>query len=59
MSTELIRFPKIGILFTPTLPQIGIDFEISESAASQTMSIFLIGYTLGQLPYGPLSIRTR
>lgn len=47
----------VGILFTPALPQIGKDFGISATQAQWTMSIFLVGYCLGQLPYGPVANR--
>ncbi|MBX7067346.1 MAG: MFS transporter [Parachlamydiales bacterium] len=70
MSSEIVKFPKViillcvctfanfmAILFTPSLPLLAGDFGIQPSEASLTMSIFLIGYALGQLPYGPLSNR--
>lgn len=70
MSSDLIKFPKItlllllitfatflGLLFTPSLPGIANDFNVSEAMAGLTMSVFLIGYAIGQLPYGPLSNR--
>lgn len=54
----LITFPGfLGVLFTPSLPQIAGDFGVSENMAQWTMSIFLIGYAIGQLPYGPLANR--
>ncbi len=54
----LISFATvIGLLFTPALPQLANDFGISESHAQWLMTIFLIGYCLGQLPYGPLANR--
>lgn len=68
--SNIIQFPKIiillllctfatfvGLLFTPALPEIGADFGVSGSVAARTMSIFLVGYALGQLPYGPLANR--
>lgn len=70
MSTDLTKFPKflillllctfasfVGLLFTPALPELGRDFGVSSSVAARTMSVFLIGYAVGQLPYGPLSNR--
>lgn len=70
MSSDLIKFPRIvillllftfatfvGVLFTPAIPEIGKDFDVSTAMASSTMSIFLIGYAIGQLPYGPLANR--
>ena len=54
----LISFATVtGILFTPALPQIAQSFGISDGRAQMTMSIFLSGYCLGQLPYGPLANR--
>ncbi len=70
MSSDLIKFPKIvillllftfatflGVLFTPAIPEIAGDFNISTAMAGSTMSVFLIGYAIGQLPYGPLANR--
>lgn len=70
MSSEIVKFPKVFILlgvatfanfmanlFTPSLPLLGGDFNIQPSTAAFTMSIFLIGYAIGQLPYGPLANR--
>lgn len=70
MSSDLIKFPKIvillllftfatflGVLFTPAIPEIAGDFNVSTAMASSTMSVFLIGYAIGQLPYGPLANR--
>ncbi len=70
MSSEITKFPKViilfflitfgtflGLLFTPALPAIAADFNVPESTADLTMSIFLVGYTIGQLPYGPISNR--
>ncbi len=54
----LVSFATISaLLFTPSLPQLAIDFGISESTAQWSMTIFLIGYTIGQLPYGPIANR--
>lgn len=68
--SNITQFPRIIILlllisfasflcalFAPALPMIAEYYGISSSLAQWTMSIFLIGYTLGQLPYGPLSNR--
>ena len=70
MSSDLIKLPKIvillllftfatflGVLFTPAIPEIAGDFNISTAIAGSTMSVFLIGYAIGQLPYGPLANR--
>ncbi len=68
--TDLIRFPKILVLFliftfatfssvfiTPALPLIAQSFGISGTVAQGTMSAFLIGYSFGQLPFGPVANR--
>jgi predicted MFS family arabinose efflux permease len=54
----LISFATVvGLLFTPALPELAKDFGISESKAQWLITIFLFGYCIGQLPYGPLSNR--
>jgi MFS transporter, DHA1 family, multidrug resistance protein len=45
------------VLFTPALPQIAQKLNISDVKAQLTITVFLIGYALGLLPYGPLSNR--
>lgn len=67
---KILRFPRIlillllisfatvvGLLVTPSLPQIAAHFAVSEMKAQWTMSIFLVGYALSQLPYGPIANR--
>lgn len=46
-----------GLLCIPALPRFDEYFGISETKAQQVLSVFLIGYCLGQLPYGPLANR--
>ncbi len=54
----LISFPAVSaVLFTPALPELARYFHVSDSIAGVTMSIFLVGYSLGQLPYAPLANR--
>lgn len=54
----LISFASISaVLFTPALPGLARDFAVSEEVAQWTMSLFLVGYSIGQLPYGPLANR--
>ena len=54
----LISFASINaVLFTPALPNIAHFFGISSGKAELTVSLFLIGYALAQLLYGPLSNR--
>lgn len=54
----LISFASVNaVLFTPALPNIVHFFNISEDMAQQTMTLFLIGYALGQLVYAPIANR--
>lgn len=54
----LVSFASVSaVLFTPGLPQIADQLGISEAKAQLTITIFLIGYAFGLLPYGPLSNR--
>jgi MFS transporter, DHA1 family, multidrug resistance protein len=52
----LTIFAGMGaILYTPALPLIADTFDISDGAAQFTVTVYLVGYALGQLPYGPLA----
>ncbi|GAB4192694.1 MAG: multidrug effflux MFS transporter [Simkaniaceae bacterium] len=54
----LVSFASVsGVLFTPGLPALQKDFQISEELAQWTMTAFLFGYAFGQLPYGPIADR--
>jgi len=54
----LISFASIsGVLFTPALPDLANSFHVPDSVAQWSMTIFLIGYAIGQLPFGPISNR--
>ncbi|HAB99447.1 MAG TPA: MFS transporter [Parachlamydiales bacterium] len=54
----LISFPAVSaVLFTPALPQLAHYFGVTDSVAGITMSIFLVGYSIGQLPYAPIANR--
>lgn len=54
----LISFASVNaVLFSPALPDIAQFFSISEDAAQNTISWFLVGYALGQLLYGPIANR--
>lgn len=44
-----------GLLFSPSLPALQQAFHIGTSQAQLTITIYLIGYALGQLPYGPIA----
>lgn len=54
----MISFASVNaVLFTPALPDIASFFAVSEEMAQYTISLFLVGYALGQLLYGPLANR--
>lgn len=54
----LISFASVNaVLFTPALPDIAAYFSITDKSAEQTISLFLVGYALGQLIYGPIANR--
>jgi MFS family permease len=54
----LISFAAVNaMLFTPALPNLTRFFDISEMAAQSTITWFLVGYTVGQLLYGPIANR--
>lgn len=54
----LISFGSVGAtLFTPGLPLIAQYFHVSTAHAQLTITLFLVGYAVGQLFYGPLSNR--
>lgn len=51
-------FASMGaIIFTPALPEIGKFFNVSEGHSQLTISLFLLGYAIGQLIYGPIANR--
>lgn len=54
----LISYASIGaLLFTPALPEIQEQFKLSSQAAQSTVTIFLVGYAIGPLLYGPMGNR--
>ena len=54
----LVSFASVGaVLFTPALPEITSFFHVSVGQAQITITAYLLGYALGQLPYGPLANR--
>lgn len=54
----MISFASVNaVLFSPALPDIASFFSLSDIKAQQTITWFLIGYTLGQLIYGPIANR--
>ena len=54
----LVSFPVFSaVLFTPGIPDLARTFSLSDASVQWAMSIFLLGYCLGQLPYGPIANR--
>jgi DHA1 family 2-module integral membrane pump EmrD-like MFS transporter len=43
--------------YLPSLPAIGDDFRISDESTQLTLTIYLLGFSISQLIYGPLSDR--
>lgn len=46
-----------AVLFTPALPAITQTLGLSPTQAKLTVSLFIVGYALGNLPWGPFSNR--
>lgn len=54
----LVCIGSVGaVLYTPAIPLIGDYFQVSDHLVEFSMTIYLIGYALGQLPFGPISNR--
>lgn len=54
----LVSFASVSaVLFTPALPEIARFLNVSIMQAQWTITIFIIGYAIGNLPWGPLSNR--
>ena len=54
----LLSFASVSaVLFTPSLPLLAKEFGVNEHVAPLSVTLFLVGYTLGQLPYGPIGNR--
>lgn len=58
LLSALVAFGPLSIdMYLPSLPNIAIDFNTHIAAVQKTITIFLIGFSLGMLVYGPLSDR--
>jgi len=54
----MISFASVNaVLFTPALPDIASFFSVSNDEAQLTVSLYLVGYAVGQLIYGPFANR--
>ena len=55
---KLISLASLGaVLFTPGIPEIVKYFHISEGSAQSALTLFLVGYAIGQLFYSPFANR--
>lgn len=70
MPSRVFQFPRIlillllftfanfiGLLITPALPDIAEHFNLHEEMGTWIMALFLVGYAVGQLFYGPVGNR--
>ena len=58
LLAAMTAFPPMAIdQYLPALPAIGRDLGASAAAVQGTLSIFFVGFSAGQLVYGPLSDR--
>jgi len=70
MHSEILHLPRIwilalasslgsvlAILFTPALPMLADYFQVSEQTMNASMTLYLLGYAVGALFYGPVSNR--
>ncbi|PHQ80291.1 MAG: MFS transporter, partial [Coxiella sp. (in: Bacteria)] len=54
----LVSFASVGaVIISPAMPAIGAYFHLSNMGAKGVLMIYLLGYALGELPYGPLANR--
>lgn len=52
----LVAFGPLSIdMYLPALPMIGANLSASAESVQQTITVFLIGFSIGMLIYGPLS----
>lgn len=51
----LVSFASVGtVCISPALPALSREFDVLDGAAQQLIALYLIGYALGQIPFGPL-----
>lgn len=54
----LVSFGPVSTdMYLPSLPMIGTELSADEASVQLTLSLFLVGFALGQIVYGPLSDR--
>ncbi|NDD59122.1 MAG: MFS transporter [Chlamydiae bacterium] len=47
--------PAAGVLFTPALPDIVAHLHSTKEQVQSSMTLFLMGYAMGHLPWGPIA----
>ena len=58
LLSALVAFGPLSIdMYLPSLPSIATDLATHVNAVQKTITIFLIGFSIGMLIYGPLSDR--
>lgn len=58
LLSALVAFGPLSIdMYLPSLPLIAQDLQSNVAAVQKTITIFLIGFSIGMLVYGPLSDR--
>ena len=58
LLSALVAFGPLSIdMYLPSLPSIALDLSSNVAAVQKTITIFLIGFSVGMLIYGPLSDR--
>jgi DHA1 family bicyclomycin/chloramphenicol resistance-like MFS transporter len=58
LMAAIAALPPLAIdMYLPGIPQIAADFNSSISTIQNSLSVFLLGFGLGMLIYGPLSDR--
>ena len=56
LLSALVAFGPLSIdMYLPSLPTIAIEMSTDITAVQKTITIFLIGFSVGMLTYGPLS----
>ena len=54
----LVSFASVNaVLVSPALPMMGEFFHVSDNRVQSIVSLFLLAYAFGQLPFGPLANR--
>ncbi|ANF81245.1 Bcr/CflA family drug resistance efflux transporter [Acinetobacter sp. NCu2D-2] len=58
LLSALVAFGPLSIdMYLPSLPSIALDLNTHVAAVQKTITIFLLGFSIGMLVYGPLSDR--